>query len=192
MPLFYEKYKYCPQCGMTLVTAEISGRERLLCENCGFIYWGECSIGVGGVLLREGRCLLVQRAHNPGKGRWTIPGGFVETDETLETAVRRELREETGLDSITVSLLAVRDRPESEPGQKHDIYITFLQRYLSGELTPQVAEVSDLGFFSPEECTALDIAPLSLALVQLALTAPERFTAQEGISMVGRLSKLYA
>lgn len=191
-------YNYCPVCSHELVYNEIEGKQRKHCQQCNYIYWGECSIGVGGVLLKEGRGLIVKRAHNPGKGRWTIPGGYVEQDEKIENAIVRELREETGLITETVSVLAVRDRPQDLPGVKHDIYIVFLLKYISGELTPDLVEVSQADFYSPEECKDLNIAPLSLHVIEEAIkqTNKEHLTPglirKEGIQMVGSLSELYS
>ena len=55
-------------------------------------------IGVGVVIIEEGRLLLIKRGNEPGKGLWAVPGGKVRIGETLEAAARREASEETGLD----------------------------------------------------------------------------------------------
>lgn len=191
-------YNYCPVCSQELVYTEIEGKQRKHCQKCDYIHWGECSIGVGGVLLKEGKGLIVQRANNPGKGRWTIPGGYVEQDEKIEDAIVRELSEETGLITETVSILAVRDRPQDLPGVKHDIYIVFLLRYISGEPKPDLVEVSQADFYTPEECKDLNIAPLSLHVIKeaIAQTTEGRPTPglvrKEGVQMVGSLSELYS
>lgn len=54
-------------------------------------------VGVGGVVIWNGRALLVQRGNAPSKGEWSIPGGLLEPGETLVEGVRRELLEETGV-----------------------------------------------------------------------------------------------
>ena len=67
-------------------------------------------VGVGGVLIDQGRALLVRRAREPALGEWTIPGGLLEVGETLAAAVERELREETGLIVRVVELIEALER----------------------------------------------------------------------------------
>lgn len=197
MPNIISEFNFCPYCAAALQYASIEGKPRKNCLQCGYIHWGEYSIGVGGVLLQGQKGLLVQRAYNPGKGRWTIPGGYVDPDEKIENAVVREFIEETGLVTEPVSVLAVRDRPEDTPGARHDIYVVFLLRYIGGSLQPDPAEVSQAGFYSPEECEGLNIAPLSLNAIVQAITytsggnhAPG-FIRKSGVPVVGALSEYY-
>jgi len=97
-----------------------------------------------------------------------------------------------------VGVLAVRDRPQDLPGVKHDIYIVFLLRYVSGELKPDLTEVSQAAFCAPEECQNLNIAPLSLHLIKKAIEQTSNgnpasgLIRQEDIQMVGALSELYS
>lgn len=197
MPPFSTEFNFCPVCSTKLSKTIIESKERKKCPRCNYIHWGEYSVGVGGVLLQGDKGLLVQRAINPGRGRWTIPGGYVEQNEKIEDAVVREIREETGLLSEPVSVLAVKDRPEDVPGVKHDIYIVFLLRYLGGELKPDPGEVSQAGFYAPEECRGLNISPLSFELLVKAIACNREgnltpgFIRKNGIQIVGTLSELY-
>lgn len=67
-------------------------------------------VGVGGVVIHAGRGLLIRRGSEPLKGEWSIPGGTLELGESLAEGVRRELREETGLEVRVLDLIEVFDR----------------------------------------------------------------------------------
>jgi 8-oxo-dGTP diphosphatase len=71
-------------------------------------------IGVGAVIVDEGRVLLVRRGREPLKGHWSLPGGLVEVGESLQTAVIREVEEETGLLVEPVELIELLDRIHRE------------------------------------------------------------------------------
>jgi 8-oxo-dGTP diphosphatase len=64
-------------------------------------------IAVGGIVVNDGDLLMVRRAKDPGKGLWSIPGGHVEHGEYLTDAVRREVKEETGLDVEVADLVGI-------------------------------------------------------------------------------------
>lgn len=187
MPEYPTEYRFCPQCGRPLNQAVIFGQTRAKCPVCSFVHWGEFSIGVGGVLWRDNKVLLVQRAYNPGKGIWTIPGGYVDQDERIEDAIGREIEEETGVNAEAVSFIALRDRP----GPKHDAYIVFLMNDLGGELKAQKEEVSNIGFFALDECRQLPIASLSLNVIESTLTGTPGFHKKEGVRLIGESAALY-
>lgn len=96
-------------------------------------------IAVGGVLLKNGKVLLVKRKNEPGKGLWSIPGGLVEPNETLRDAVKRELREETGLDVEPLRVIHVAEvvEKDSEGRTKyHYVIVDHLCRIIGGTLRP--------------------------------------------------------
>ncbi len=181
------EFLFCPQCGTPLSKTEIGGQLRENCLNCSFVHWGEFSLGVGGVLWRENKVLLVQRAYNPGKGVWTIPGGYVDQGEQIGEAIIREIQEETGLRSEPQALIALRDLP----GDKHDAYIVFLMHDLGGSLQAEPTEVSDLGFFSVEQCKEMNVAALSMSVIQASHVGKTGLIRTDGIKLIGKLSSLY-
>ena len=67
-------------------------------------------VGVGAVVVRDGRALLVRRAHEPRKGEWSLPGGLLDLGESLVDAARREVKEETGLDVEVGPMIETFDR----------------------------------------------------------------------------------
>jgi 8-oxo-dGTP diphosphatase len=70
---------------------------------------------VDGIVLYEDKVVLIRRGHEPFKGMLAIPGGFVEKDETVEQAVRREIREETSLETEIEHLVGVYSDPHRDP-----------------------------------------------------------------------------
>src|SRR5688572_11157216 len=100
--------QFCPRCAASLALIANGGRDRPTCLACGYIFFGEFSLGVGGVVLRDGKALLIRRGHEPGRGWWQIPGGYAEADEEVVHAVEREVLEEAGIAAQVVDVLAFR------------------------------------------------------------------------------------
>jgi ADP-ribose pyrophosphatase YjhB (NUDIX family) len=117
-------------------------------------------VGVGAIVIAEGRVALVKRGRPPLAGKWSIPGGLLEVGETLRTCAEREVREETGLSVEIGELLGVFDRVvPDEDGHIHYHYvlIDFLCRRLSGELCAG-DDADDVCWFA-----ATELGPLGLA-----------------------------
>src|SRR5437870_5743080 len=86
-------------------------------------------VGVGALVHRGGKVLLVRRAKEPNKGRWIIPGGLVELGEKLEQAVLREVKEELGFDASIDLMLDVASEvalDDEERVKYHYVLIDFL------------------------------------------------------------------
>jgi ADP-ribose pyrophosphatase YjhB (NUDIX family) len=145
--------RFCQTCGAELTARDVQGRSRLTCEPCGYVDWGHYSLGVGGVVVEDGRVLFVRDARGAHHGRWTLPGGYVEFDERFDEAAVREVREETGLETEVEGLLAVRHRPD--PGN-NTTYVAFRLRKVGGSLWPggDGVEVDKVAFLAPEEMAA--------------------------------------
>jgi 8-oxo-dGTP diphosphatase len=114
-------------------------------------------VGVGAIVHSEGKILLIQRAKEPNRGLWIIPGGLVELGEGLEKAVVREVKEELGIDVSVESLLGVASEmvvDESNKVKYHYVLIDFVVAPLQNEIVLN-EESDDYGWFSPE--TALSI-----------------------------------
>ena len=93
-------------------------------------------VGVGAIVVRDSRVLLVRRGNEPLKGHWTLPGGMLEVGETLTAGVAREVREETGLDVEPIELIELLDRIHREGGRVryHYVIADYLCRVTGGEL----------------------------------------------------------
>lgn len=97
------KYRFCSICGGPIQKKGI----HLACTNCPFVNYQNPRPTVSGILLYNGKLLLTRRGRDPFKGAWDFPGGFMEQNETPEEAIRREMKEETGLDVSVVKLVGI-------------------------------------------------------------------------------------
>jgi len=129
-------------------------------------------VGVGGVVIRGGKVLLIQRGKEPLKGRWVIPGGTVELGETLEEAVAREVREETGIIVRPREVVLVFDRIERRDGAVayHYVVIDYLCDDLGGTLQAG-SDAADAAFVATEDLARYDMPPAALDLVRRFLPA---------------------
>jgi 8-oxo-dGTP diphosphatase len=117
-------------------------------------------VGVGGVIIHDGRTLLIRRGSEPLLGEWSIPGGTLELGETLEEGVARELLEETGLEVRVLELIEVFDRiyvestaGEQEPKKRprfHYVIVDYLCEWLRGE-PRSGSDVTDVAFAREDE-----------------------------------------
>ncbi len=146
--------RFCSRCGSGLTLRAEGGRNRLACSRCGHIVFGRFSVGVGGLLTHEGRVLVVQRGHDPGKGRWTLPGGFAEEDESPEAAITREVREETGLEAEPCCILAIR---HAQGDHDQNLYMVFGLRLTgpAAALKPDGHETTQALFADPHRLDQL-------------------------------------
>lgn len=96
-------------------------------------------VGVGAIMLRRDRILMAQRGKEPLKGWWSLPGGALETGESLADAVRREVREETGLEIEPMGVLEIFERiirDQSGAPEYHYVLIDYICRVTGGKLFP--------------------------------------------------------
>ena len=92
-------------------------------------------VGVGAVIIKEGKIALIKRGNEPSRGKWTIPGGLVELGESPDRAVVRETKEETGLDVDNPTLMDVVsnvDLDEKGKVKYHYVIIDYLVHVKAG------------------------------------------------------------
>ena len=143
-------------------------------------------VGVGGVVIHHRRALLIRRGHEPLKGEWSIPGGLLELGEELAAGVRRELKEETGLEVEPVDCLLVFDRimREGKRVKYHYVIVDYLCRRKRGRLHP-ASDVVDARWVRREELPKYHLTDLATALILRAfeLTGKRRKVDKPGIKM---------
>ena len=107
-------FEYCPRCAADLVQREIGGRLRPACPACGFVHFQDPKVAVLALIPWQDDILLIRRRFGRARGRWALPGGFLDPGEMPTDTLRREVHEEVGL---TVSPKALLDMlPMEEPG----------------------------------------------------------------------------
>ena len=96
-------------------------------------------VGVGAVVVRDGRALIIKRAHEPRKGEWSLPGGLLELGESLQDAARREIKEETSLDIEVGPVIETFDRVHRDGQGRiryHFVIVDFVCWARGGEAVP--------------------------------------------------------
>jgi 8-oxo-dGTP diphosphatase len=125
------------------------------------LYPDQPVVGIGAIILREGEILLEKRGNEPARGQWTIPGGVVEVGESLQNALLRETKEETGLDVKSSALIDVVDQVHLDRDRKieyHYIIIDYVVEVKPGELKTG-SDADELVWVPLGEVEAYDLTP---------------------------------
>jgi 8-oxo-dGTP diphosphatase len=133
-------------------------------------------VGIGALVQRQGRILLVRRGGEPGLGLWSLPGGVLEPGEMLENGVRREVFEETGLTVQTVRLFDVFERilrDKKDRLEYHYVLLDYLCRVTGGELKPG-GDASDAAWVRREELARRPMTEGTLDVILRAFRASQR------------------
>lgn len=177
--------RFCPECGKSTLKREDGGRQRDVCPACGWVQYARVAVGVGALILREGRVLLVERGIPP-VGRWTLPSGWIEQEDTLEGAVVREVWEETGLHCQPVGLICMRNIPKES---QNELYACFLcEVEPAAEPVPDGVESTQARFVDPAEFDSLDLSIFSRFVIEQYQTRrPLPWPARMDIPLPGAL-----
>ena len=148
--------RYCPKCGAAAL--RFVGLKQVHCEACGFDLYLNTAAAVAALIADDqGRLLIVVRAAEPEKGTWDLPGGFADPGESAEESLRREVREELGLEIASMRYLCSYPNSYNYGGMRYaTVDLGFVCKV--EDLTVARAfedEVARLLFLRPEE---IDIA----------------------------------
>jgi NAD+ diphosphatase len=157
-----EHFKHCPKCGQPL--PDRAQPNSVSCPACGFLHFFNPTVAVAAfVKAADGRILFIRRAKEPGKGRLAPPGGFVDFDETAEEALRREIREEVGveLESIRYLCSAVNQYPYR--GVTYPVLdLFFVATVADGQRATALDDVESCLWLDPGAVREQDLAFISM------------------------------
>jgi ADP-ribose pyrophosphatase YjhB (NUDIX family) len=141
-------------------------------------------VGVGAVVVDEGRVLLVRRGREPLKGQWSLPGGLLELGERLTAGVAREVLEETGLMVEPIELIELLDRihREDERVRYHYVIADYLCRVTGGTLQA-ASDADDVRWAERAEWnshSALKLDPVTVRIIELGWQRAQRLQEREG------------
>jgi len=140
-----EGVNFCLQCGTSLVVERRFGKPRPVCPACDWIYFPDPKVAAAILVEKEGEVLLVRRAVDPERGRWSLPAGYIDAGEDPVEAAIRECLEETGLHVEIIGLVEV-FAGQDHPRGAH-IILLYRGEIVDGNMEPG-DDVDDAAFFS--------------------------------------------
>jgi len=135
-------------------------------------------VGVGGVVVRDERALLIRRGSAPLKGEWSIPGGMLELGETILEGVQRELLEETAIEVRLLDLIEVFERVTRDEAGKlkyHFVILDYLCEAVRGQAQAR-SDVTDVAWVRQSELNDYSLTPTATRVVQKAFEIARRRT----------------
>ena len=138
-------------------------------------------VAVGAVIVDAGRVLLVKRGQEPLKGEWSLPGGAVESGETLAAALAREVREETCLDVVVGAVVEVLDsirRDAEGRAEYHYIIIDYACRVRPGTSKAAAcgSDAADVDWVPIADLERYRVTPTAIAVIRKALASADDST----------------
>lgn len=135
-------------------TATVRGVARRVCTDCDHVHYADPKVAVGVAVFRDDRLLLVRRVMNPGRGRWAVPGGFLDAGEDPRRAAAREAEEEAG---VMVQVDGVVDVFANPPEDGGAVFVLYAATWQSGEPAPG-DDADAAGFFARDDLPELAFA----------------------------------
>lgn len=135
-------------------TVPVRGVARRVCSACEHIHYADPKLAVGVAVFRDDHLLLVRRVMTPGRGRWALPGGFLDAGEDPRRAAAREAEEEAGVRVRVEGVLDVFANPPEDGGA---VFVLYAASWQSGEPTPG-DDADAAGFFARDALPELAFA----------------------------------
>lgn len=145
-------------------TRQVADKPRRVCPTCRYVYFTDPKVGVGVAVVEDGRLLLIKRAMNPERGKWSLPAGFIDQGEDPKDAAAREALEETGLIVRIEGVLDVFHNPPGAGGAS--VFILYRAQIIGGELAA-ADDAADAGFFALDQLPELAFASTKAAVARL-------------------------
>ena len=141
--------KFCSECGSSVSLQTLAGdsRERFVCDDCGKTHYQNPNVLVAAYVCVGEKILWIKRGIPPAVGKWAMPGGFMENDETPEIAACRELEEETGIRIEPTDMILVSVSSILHVAQTHLVFRCHLDREPT---TTATEEAVDFGWFDED------------------------------------------
>ena len=128
--------KFCSSCGSASITQSIpegDNRLRFVCSSCEEIFYHNPKIVVGCIAEWQDKILMCKRAIEPRYGKWTLPAGFMENEETVHAAAARETQEEATAEVANMSLYTMYNLPHIS-----QVYVIFRADLVAGKASPGI------------------------------------------------------
>lgn len=160
-----EWFAFCPRCATPMQTNMVMDRPRRVCPACQYVYFTDPKVGVGAAVIEDNRLLLVKRAYDPARGKWSLPAGYLDQGEDPAETTVRETFEETGCEVVIDGLVDIFFNPPA--GGFTSIFILYRARRVGGNLAAG-DDADEVGFFALDELPEIAF-PSTRAAVELLL-----------------------
>lgn len=125
-------------------------------------------VGVGAIVIKDGKVLMIKRAAPPNQNLWAIPGGMLELGETLQQGAEREIFEETGIRIRAGKPIYTFDFLQRDPDCRlhyHYVIVDMEATYLAGDIRA-ADDALDARWIEPEECRILPVSKMTLKILR--------------------------
>jgi ADP-ribose pyrophosphatase YjhB (NUDIX family) len=146
--------RYCPRCATPMVNQQVGDKTRRACPDCGHIHFTDPKVGVGVMVLASNKILLIKRAMQPNRGKWSLPAGYLDYGEDPQETAAREVLEETNLQVSVTGLVGVYYNTKVLDQGGASIFILYRAQLVGGEV--QAGDDADeAAFFGADDLPEL-------------------------------------